>query len=201
VLAALCSVLLSFSLATPSFGASVAVAADQAAIDAQTLTLANLPQGWRTAAESTSGGATESCADMPFGASDRIAEVEASFEDPSDLPVLLEQIAVFSSTSTVFKHGVRAIDRCHTVSINEGGTEIKIRLAKLGYPGGKETAAYSLKFKLQGKKVGIDLVVEEIGNEIAQVGVADVPGPSLSEVEKFVSKAVNKIKHSPPAPG
>jgi len=54
---------------------------------------------------------------------------------------------------------------------------------------------------VQHQKVGIDLVVEQIGNEIAQVSVADVPYPAMSETKPLVASAMNKIKRSPPAPG
>jgi hypothetical protein len=198
--AVLGSLLLSLSLGTPAFGASVA--ANQAALQAQILTLANLPQAWTiTSGSANAGGVAAGCGGQPFGASHRIAEAEASFEDPADLPQLFEQIAVYSSTSTVFQHGVRAIDRCHTVSIEDGATKIKIHVAKLTYPGGKKTAAYSLRFKVQSQKVGIDLIIEQIGNEIVQVSVADAPSPALSEVKPLQSTAIKKIKRSPPAPG
>ena len=87
------SLLLSLSLGTPALGASVA--ANQAALQAQILTLANLPQAWTiTSGSANGGGVAAGCGGRPFGASHRIAEAEASFEDPADLPQLFEQIAV-----------------------------------------------------------------------------------------------------------
>ena len=197
--AVLGSALLSVSLATPAFGASAAV--NLSALQAQALTLADLPAGWTATNGSSSGGAAQGCAGKPFGTSHRIAKVDGSFQDPSGLPELFETITVYRSAPSVFQHGVQALDRCHRVSLNQGGIKLKIRVTKLAYPGGKKTAAYSLKFSVKGQEVGIDVVVEEIGNEIAQVGVANVPGPALSQVKQFVTEAVNKIEKSPPAPG
>jgi hypothetical protein len=198
--AVLGSVLLSLALGTSSFGASVA--ANQAAIQAQILTLKNLPQAWTVITGSANGGTVASgCGGKPFGAPHRIAEVAASFQDPADLPQLAEQISVYSSTSTVFTRGVSLIDHCHHVAVAEGAAKIKVSVAKLAYPGGKKTAAYSLRFKIQSQKVGIDLVIEQIRNEVVQVSVADVPNPALSEVTPLVSAAMNKVKRSPPAPG
>lgn len=193
------SALLSFSLATAAFGASAA--ANLSALQAQALTLADLPAGWMTTSGASSGGAAQGCGGRPFGASHRIAVAEANFVGAPGLPELFEQIAVYRSASSAFQRGVQAIDRCHIVSLNQGGIKLKIRVTKLAYPGGKKTAAYSLKFSVKGQEVGIDVVVEEIGNEIAQVGVANVPGPALSQVKQFVTEAVNKIEKSPPAPG
>jgi len=193
------SAVLWFSLATPAFGASAAV--NLSALQAQALTLADLPTGWVAASGTSSGGAAQGCGGKPFGASHRIAKVDGSFQDPSGLPELFETIAVYRSASSVFRYGTSAIDRCHTVSLTEGGIKLKIHVTKLAYPGGKKTAAYSLKFSVKGQTVGIDVVVEEIGNEIAQVGVANVPGPALSQLKQFVTEAVNKIEKSPPAPG
>lgn len=193
------SVLLSFSLAAPAFGASAAV--NLAALQAQVLVLADLPAGWMSTNAASSSGAAQGCGGKPFSASHRIAVAEAGFQANPGLPELFEQIAVYHSASSVFQHGVHAIDRCHTVSLTQAGIKLKIHVAKLAFPGGKKTAAYSLRFTVKGEQVGIDLVVEEIGNEIAQVGVANVPSPALSQVKQFVTEAVNKIKQSPPAPG
>jgi hypothetical protein len=190
----------SASYAPAAFAASVAT--NQAALGAQALTLADLPEGWTTTdAGAAGGGATAACGGAPFGPAHRIADVEASFEDPAGLPQVFEEIAVYNSTFSVFDNGVKVIDRCHTVAVHDGGIKLKIRVAKLAYPGGKLTAAYTLKFELKGEKVGIDLVAQEIGNEIVQMSVANVPNPNLELVKQLVSEAVDKVKISPRAPG
>jgi hypothetical protein len=182
--------------AGPASGASVADV--QAALQAQTLALTNLPAGW-TATDTSGGGggATAGCSGKPFGASGRVAMVEASFEDPAGLPQLFEQISLYHSTSSVFQRSVRAIDRCRSVSVDSGGDKLKIHVAELAYRGGKKTSAYALSFAVKGEKVGIDIVLEQIGDEVVQVSVADSPKPTLSEVEPLVAKAVKKVEASP----
>jgi hypothetical protein len=198
--AVLGSVLLSLALAAPSFGASVA--ANQAALQAQILTLKNLPQAWTVTTGSANGaGVAQGCGGKPFGATHRIAEADGSFQDPADLPQLFEQIGVYHSASGVFRRGVTTIDHCHTVTVVVSGTKVKVHVSPLAYKGGRLTDAFSLRFTVQHQKVGIDLIVEQIGNEIAQVSVADVPYPVMSEVTPLVASAMGKIKRSPPAPG
>ena len=197
--AVLGSALLSLSLATPAFGANVA--ADQAVLGQQTLALSDLPTGWAITNSSGSGGAASGCPGKPFGTKHQIAKVEAGFQAQSGLPQLFEQIALYSSATSVFQRGVGAVNHCHAVSIKEGKTKIKIHVAKLSFPGGKRIAAYSLKFSIKGEPVGIDVVVEEVGNEIVQIGLADVPSPKLSQVKQFVTEAVQKIVKTPPAQG
>jgi hypothetical protein len=197
--AVLGSALLSLSLATPAFGANVA--ADQAVLGEQALALSDLPTGWAITNTSGGGGAASGCPGKPFGTTHRIAKVEADFQAQSGLPLLFEQIALYSSAASVFQRGVRAINRCRLVSIKDGATKIKIHVAKLSFPGGRRIAAYSLRFSINGEAVGIDVVVEEVGNEIVQIGLANVPSPQLVQVEQFVTEAVQKVEKTPPAPG
>jgi hypothetical protein len=191
------SALLLCSHAAPAFAQSVT--ADQAILQAQTLGLTDLPQGWLATNGSTSGGggATTGCKGKPFASSQRIAVAAVSFQGPSDLPQLFEQIAAYTSASSVFAHGIKSLGRCHIVSLNQGGILLKIHVSKLSFPGGKQTRAYALSFTAKGQKVVIDLVVEQVGKEIVEVSVADIPGPKISQLKKFVTTAVNKIKASP----
>jgi hypothetical protein len=206
--AAIGSTLFSLSLAPPVFGAAVSASTDQAALQTQTLTLSDLPQGWKaTTSASSSGGATSSCGGRPFGASQRIAQTQVSFQDPSGLPELFEQISDYNSPSTVFAKGVRDLNRCHNVSISQSGSPLKIHVAKLAYRAGRLTAAYALSFVLKsatvGKSedVGIDVVLVRVGNEIAEVGLADVPSPPVSQLRSFVAKAIADIKKHPQSGG
>ena len=198
------STLFSLSLAPPVFGAPASASSDQAALQTQTLTLSDLPQGWEaTASASPSGGATSGCGGRPFGASQRIAQIQASFQDPSGLPELFEQIWDYNSPSTVFAKGVRDLNRCHNVSISQSGAPLKIHVAKLAYRGGRLTAAYTLSFVVKnasvGKSqdVGIDVVLVRVGDEIVEVGLADVPRPPVSQLRSFVTKAIADIKKHP----
>jgi hypothetical protein len=200
VAAAVVGSALLFCSAPPAFADATA---DQATLQAQTLALTDLPTGWLATNGSTSGGggATTGCKGKPFASSQRTAVAAVSYQGPSELPQLFEQIAAYSSASSVFAHGIDALGRCHLVSLNQGGILLKIHVAKLSFPGGKLTRAYSLTFTAKGQKVGIDLVVERLGAEIAEVSVADIPSPKVSQLKTFVTTAVNKIKASPQVTG
>jgi len=206
--AAIGSTLFSLWLAPPVFGAAASASTDQAGLEAQTLTLSDLPPGWTaTASTSSSGGATSSCGGRPFGASQRIARIQASFQDPSGLPELFEQISDYNSASTVFAKGVRDLDRCHNVSISQSGGPLKIHVAKLAYGGGHLTAAYALSFVVKSasvgrsEDVGLDVVLVRVGDEIVEVGLADVPKPQVSQLKSFVAKAIADIKRHPQSAG
>ena len=206
--AAIGSTLFSLSLAPPVFGAPASSSSDQAALQTQTLTLSDLPQGWKaTTSASSSGGATSSCGGRPFGASQRTAQTQVSFQDPSGLPELFEQISDYNSPSTVFAKGVRDLNRCHNVSISQSGAPLKIHVARLAYRGGRLTAAYTLSFVVKnasvakGQDVGIDVVLVRVGDEIVEVGLADVPRPPVSQLRSFVTKAIADIKKHPQSGG
>jgi hypothetical protein len=173
------------------------VTADQAILQAQTLALPDLPQGWLATNGRTrgGGGATTGCKGKPFASPQRIAVAAASFQGPSGLPQLFEQIAAYTFASSVFSHGITC--RCHLVSLNQGGILLKIHVAKLSFPGGKQTRAYALSFTAKGQKVVIHLVVERVGNVIVERRVADIPSPKASQLKTFVTTAVNKIKAFP----
>ena len=187
-------------VAAPAFAqpTTTTTSATQAALQAQTLALSNLPLGWTATNGGANGGGTvQACRGQHFGAAGRLADAEASYEAPSGLPEFFEEISLYKATSTVFSKGVKTIDRCHTVALDQGGINLTIHVAKLAYPGGKKTAAFSLTFLVKGQKVGIDLVIEQVGTEVAQVSVADSPSPALSQVKQLVARAVHKITTSP----
>ena len=150
-----------------------------------------LPQGWKATASASSSGATSGCVGRPFGASQRIAQIQASFQDPSGLPDLFEQISDYNSPSTVFAKGVRDLNRCHNVSISQSGAPLKIHVARLAYRGGRLTAAYTLSFVVKNasvgrsQDVGIDVVLVRVGDEIVEVGLADAPRPQVSQLRSF----------------
>ncbi len=205
--AAIGSTLFSLSLAPPVFGAAASASSDQAALQTQTLTLSDLPQGWKATASASSSGATSGCVGRPFGASQRIAQIQASFQDPSGLPDLFEQISDYNSPSTVFAKGVRDLNRCHNVSISQSGAPLKIHVARLAYRGGRLTAAYTLSFVVKNasvgrsQDVGIDVVLVRVGDEIVEVGLADAPRPQVSQLRSFVAKAIADIKQHPQSGG
>jgi hypothetical protein len=60
-----------------------------------------------------------------------------------------------------------------------------------------------LKSATAGKSedVGIDVVLVRVGNEIAEVGLADVPSPPVSQLRSFVAKAIADIKKHPQSGG
>ncbi len=159
----------------------------------QLLSTADLPSGWSTTTLGTSAGeAISSCRGGPFGPARRIAQSEAAFQDPSGVSQLYETIGLYRSAGREFRRSVRSIHACHAVALAERRDEMIIHLARLPYRG-RDTAAFSLSFQVNGQAVGIDLVIKRIGNEIAQLSVADVPSPSMHQVRSLVHRAVAKI--------
>lgn len=191
VLGGVLLVLLATAMGGPA-GAST-LPRDLRVLRTQLLSTADLPSGWSTTTPGTSASqAISACRGRPFGPAHRIAQSEAAFQDPSGVSQLTETIGLYRSPGQVFRRSVRSMRACHAVALAERRDTMVIHLARLHYRG-RHTTAFALSFRVKGQAVGIDLVIERIGNEIAQLSVADVPAPSMRQVRSLVQRAVAKI--------
>lgn len=176
-------------------GIAPAAATSMARLRAEALSIHQMPAGW-TARQPTE--------DLRMGCLTHLLEPkgvkETHFEEVyflgvGSLPLLVETMTTYSSVTAAYKYIAASIAGCHSVAGVLKGYPVTGTVRPLRTPHyGNASVAYSITLAGKHITVGSDYAIVRKGSVVVAVLEGNYPAVSLSQFERFLTKAVARVK-------
>ena len=89
---------------------------------------------------------------------------------------------------------------CRAISFTSQGQTISGTVGAMSFPKvGGRSSAFAIKLIVQGVNVGADHVIFEVGQYGGAIGDEDIGQPDATQLQGFVTEAINKIEGKPDA--
>lgn len=184
--------------------AEPAGAITKAQLQSKALSLSNLPTGWNVdnshsgGGGSVSGGCLTGIKKPPKKKGDVKAAVQ--YED-GQLPELDETLAAGPGIPADYGEINHIFRSCKHLTISESGKTIPVTIGAMSFPRlGNATRAYGATISVDGVNAGFDFVIFRVGSILGLMYYADIGQPDPSQLQGFVSEAVNKVEGKPAGP-
>jgi hypothetical protein len=183
-------------LVLPTVSAGATTSPNGAQVRARLLTVAEMPAGWSVDTAAPSSGATifPCIGSLTLPKHDHFVSATIQFQS-GPVPVFSEKLTTDGSPmAAVFRSGVRALDRCKTVTLSG----LHASIEKLAFPTlGNASAAFAAIFTYKATPAGLDLVIFRSGIYEGLLVYVDAGTPAVSAVEALAELAVAKVKGEP----
>jgi len=124
-------------------------------------------------------------------------KVTASFEN-GQLPQLEEQLVSGRVGTAAYNRLNRVLARCKHFSVTSNGETLAATVGAMSFPAvGNESSAYGVTFSVKGINAGADCVLFKVGSVAGLIEYADIGQPDPSQLQAFVTEAVNKVEGKP----
>lgn len=162
------------------------------------LTLSNMPTGWTVDNSSSGGGgASGGCLAGVKRAPKSEMKVTASFEN-GQLPQLEEELVSGREGTGAYNRFNRVLAGCKHFSVTSNGETLTATVGAMSFPAvGNESSAYGVTFSVKGINAGADFVLFKVGSVAGVIEYADIGQPDPSQLQAFVTEAVNKVEGRP----
>jgi len=119
------------------------------------------------------------------------------FED-GNLPALEEALQSGSGLDARYRKLKSALTGCRSFSFTASGKTFRGTARAMSFPTfGDRSGAFALAFTDQGVRVGADVVLFKTGAIIGEVLYEALGTPNTSELQAFMTEALNKIEGKP----
>jgi hypothetical protein len=188
-----CAACALYLTATVSAGATT-----KAQLRSKLLTLSNFPIGWTVDNSSSGGGAvTGGCLAGVKTAPKTETKVSASFEN-GQLPQLAESLVSGRAGASAYGRVNHVLAGCKHFTVTSNGQSLTLTVGAMSFPTvGDESSAYGVTFSVKGVNAGADFVLFKVGFITGLIEYADIGQPDPSQLQAFVTEAVNKIEGRP----
>ena len=181
---------------------SPAFALTKAQLRSKTLTISNMPTGWTVdnSSSSSSGSAIGGgCLAGVKEAPKTETKVEVSFDD-GQFPQLEEELATGNVGQASYNRLNHVLAKCKHFSVASNRQTVTVTVGQMSFPQvGSETKAYGLTFTADGINFGADFVLFRVGSVVGLVEYGDFGQPDPSQLQAFVTEAVNRVEGKPAA--
>jgi len=187
-----------FASALCLVAASPAGSSTKTQLRSKLLTLSNFPTGWTIDNSASSGGAASGgCLAGVKQAPKSETKVSAAFEN-GQLPQFEEELVSGSAGKAAYNRLNRVLAGCKHFSVVSGGQNLTFTVGAMSFPTvGNESSAYGVTFSVKGINAGADFVLFRTGSVAGLIEYADIGQPDSSQLQAFVTEAVNKIEGKP----
>ena len=173
-------------------------AATKTQLRSKLLSLSNLPTGWTVDNSSSGGGAaTGGCLAGVKQAPKSETKVIAKFEN-GQLPDLQEELVTGHGSLAAYNRLNRVLAGCKHFTESSDGQTLTFTVGAMSFPAvGTESSAYGVTMTVKGINAGVDFVLFRIGSIAGVIEYADIGQPNSSQLQAFVTEAVNKVEGKP----
>lgn len=181
---------------------TTAPAAKAPDLQAQLLTLADMPTGWKvdnTPDSATSGGGCLNAVTKLLK-SGVASHAEADYAGgTNEIPSMSETMGWLGTNSqgaasTKFAAASAAMDQCKTFTIDNNGTMIKGTVGRMNAPGvGDQSGSWQVEASAEGFTLGLDFELFRKGDELATVVYDDLGTPDLTQFTAFCTQAAARM--------
>ena len=165
-------------------------------LEAQLLSVADLPTGWAVDNSSDPDTAAPSCLKQAKAITDTPHSVRAEFVKGTDVPTLSDSIGYYDSSDNAehkFTAAAQVLTSCKDVSFDSDGTHVTGTVGALSFPKiGDRSAAWRFTFDAGGQSFGAIEVLIQKDKELEILGLVDIE-PSVDELETLCQTAVAKL--------
>jgi hypothetical protein len=166
-------------------------------LKSKALSLANMPAGWSLHASAGSAAANTRCLKLFKTPFPHEVETTVLFE-AGNLPALEEALQSGSGIDARYRKLKSALTSCRTFSFTASGQTFHGTARAMSFPTfGDRSGAFALAFTDQGVQVGADVVLFKVGPIIGEVLYEALGTPNASQLQAFMTEAVNKIEGKP----
>ena len=109
--------------------------------------------------------------------------------------MLEEELATYSSADQGFAQIKSSLDACHNFNLQStSGQSVPANMGAMSYPiTGDESVAYTVTATVSGIGLVEDIVIAKKGDVIVAIDLGDVGSVDTSQLQQFVSSAMNKV--------
>jgi hypothetical protein len=166
-------------------------------LKSKALSLANVPAGWSVHTSSGSAAANTRCLKLLRTPFPHEVNTTVLFED-GNLPALEESLESGAGLDARYAKLKKALTSCRSISFTAGGQTFHGAARAMSFPTfGDRSGAFALSFSDQGVEVGADVVLFKAGSIIGEVLYEELGTPDASQLQAFMTEAVNKIQGKP----
>jgi hypothetical protein len=182
------------AIVIPMVMALPAGALNKTQLQAKTLSLTDLPTGWKVDHSTGSGVSGSGCFKGLGKVSKGTARVAVAFTS-GQFPLIQETLESGKGSVARFNAYRHELANCTHVNLHVGGQTIRATIHPVtfatGVPG---SSTYTISFSVQGQAFGFDEVLLHIGKVVASVGWANTGAPDPSQMQSILTTAIAKIK-------
>jgi hypothetical protein len=166
-------------------------------LKSKALSLANMPAGWSVRTSAGSAAANTRCLKLLKAPIPHEVKTNILFED-GNLPALEESLESGSGLDARYSKLKNDLTGCRSISFTSGGQTFHGTARAMSFPTfGDQSGAFAFAFSDQGLKVGADVVLFKVGSIIGEVLYEELGPPNTSQLQAFMTEAVNKIEGKP----
>jgi hypothetical protein len=184
--------------------AGPAGAITKAQLHSKVLNLSNLPTGWTVDNSHSGGGGSVSggCLTGIKRSPKKKGDVKATVQyEDGQLPELDETLAAGPGIPADYGEINDIFRSCKHLTISESGETIPVTIGAMSFPRlGNATSAYGATISVDGVSAGFDFVIFRVGSILGLMYYADIGQPDPTQLQGFVTEAVNKIEGKPVGP-
>ena len=160
------------------------------------LALSDLPAGWSVDnSPSSSGAATVSCLRGLKSSFKHGVKVTVAFRQGTTIPTMQETIETGPGVAARYRAFVRIFSSCKSISFSSNGQNFSGTVRAMSFPKlGNQSSAYSIVLTDHGIRVGLDIVLFQVANNIGDVFYEDLGTPDVNQVQSLATMAVAKIQ-------
>lgn len=180
-------------LLLPTLSAGAAGSPNAAQVRARLLTVGQMPVGWSIDNAAPSGEATifPCIGSLTLPKNHHFLSATIQFQN-GPVPVFSEKLTTDGSPlAAVFRSGVRALDRCKSVTLSG----LPASIGRMSFPTlGNASAAFAATFTYKGTPAGLDLIIFRSGIYEGLLVYVDAGTPEVSAVKALAEAAVAKVE-------
>jgi len=184
----------------------VAGASPTTTVKSRTLTISNLPLGWRVDPSATTSfnlRGAKCLAGLDSNDGVKAQRITASFIDGSALPALSDSLVTGPAMASLYGEATTALAHCTSLTFTVDSKPVKATIKPLSLPTvGSASVAYTFDLSVGDVPIGYDVVLFRVQSHVGEVVYVGVGTPALTTVEAFANEAAAKAKGSvvsPPA--
>jgi len=158
-----------------------------------------MPIGWSV--NNAKGSSNSNCSGSTHAAKHDV-KVTVSY-DNGNVPDVAEALESGPSAGAVYRAAVKRFNRCTTLNVTSSGTTVLSGSGgAMSFPAitGAKTSAYAFNLTDKGVSFGFDVVLFDTGNYAGDLSLADLGTPDTTQLQYFVTAALDKAESKPLPP-
>jgi hypothetical protein len=162
-------------------------------LKSETLAITDMPAGWAVDNSQAEGSGDQGCL-AGLKQAKHETKVAVAY-DKGGIPEFEEELTTGPGAKTAYTKLAKALNSCKGYKSTSSGQTQTIHVGVMSFPAvAQESSAYQMTITVQGINAGGDLVLFHQGAVYGAVLYADLGEPDVSIAERYVTKAVAKVR-------
>lgn len=185
--------------ATTATSATTSTTAAPPNLQAELLTVSDLPTGWSVdnSPSNTSTDTTPACLKDASKLPEATSKAEVSFKKGTGVPIFSQKLAYFAASGGAqaqFNQADAILGKCKDISFQSDGQTYKGSIGALSFPKYEDgSSAYTVEVSTHGFVFGLYVLYVWKGSRLMLLTYADLGTPSVEEFKSFADKAYAKL--------